>query len=406
MKNVLFVTWDGPQVSYLESLFLPIFRSLMAGGDFRFHILQFSWAANDVMSRRRQVCEENGCSYASVNIIRNPVSLGSVITSLMGFRHIRKAIKKHNIDVVLSRSTLPALSSLIALRSINAKLVFDADGLPLDERIDFAGLSPLSMVYRALRDVEAQAVRRADTVLTRSRKAVTILQARAGAGTAEGKFHVVSNGRDSALFSPGEAAARIAVKERLGIPADAPLVVYAGSLGPQYSPEAMLSLLCLIRESRPDAHFLVLSGSPEVMTDLVSAYDSSLAGGVTVMRVHANEVPQWLAAADLGLAFREPTFSMQGVAPIKLGEYLLCGLPVVATRAVGDSHFIDENSGFLVDGCDLETLESVADWFIHKVLPLRDRYRTHCRSVGVEHFSLESSVEAYRKALLSVQVES
>ncbi|WP_348678605.1 glycosyltransferase family 4 protein [Alcanivorax profundi] len=403
--NVLFVTWDGPQVSYLESLFLPIFKQLHNFG-FHFHVLQFSWSSTEVTNRRKQECESKGCSYTYVPVIRRHVALGGLVTSLLGARQVRKAINEHDIDIIIARSTLPALSSLLYLRGRNTPFVFDADGLPLDERVDFAGQRPSSLVYRLLRDVESQAVRRADTVLTRSRKAISILQARAGAGTAEGKFHVVSNGRDSALFSPGEEDDRIAVKERLGIPADAPLVVYAGSLGPQYAPETMLSLFGLIRHSRPDAHFLVLSGSPEVMTDQVSAYDSSLASSVTVMRVDANEVPVWLAAADLGLAFREPTFSMQGVAPIKLGEYLLCGVPVVATRGVGDSHFIDGDAGFLVDGCDEKTLASVADWFIHKVLPSREGYRSHCRSVGVEHFSLEASVEAYRKALLSVQVES
>lgn len=402
--RILFVTWDGPQVSYLESLFLPIFKQLQNCG-FQFHVLQFSWSSTEVTNQRKLECESKDCSYTYVPVIRRHIALGGFVTSLLGARQVRKAIEEHDIDIIIARSTLPALSTLLYLRGRKMRFLFDADGLPLDERVDFAGQRPSGLVYRLLRDIEAQAVRRADAVLTRSHKAISILQARAGAGTAEDKFHVVSNGRDSALFSSGEAADRIAVKERLGMPADAPLVVYAGSLGPQYSPEAMLALFGLIRESRPDAHFLVLSGSPDVMTDLVSTYDSRLASGVTVMRVDAHEVPVWLAAADLGLAFREPSFSMQGVAPIKLGEYLLCGVPVVATRGVGDSHFIDEDAGFLVNDCDADTLLSVAEWFIHKVLPSRDEYRTHCRAVGVEHFSLESSVEAYRKALLSIQVE-
>jgi hypothetical protein len=40
--RTLFITWDGPQVSYLESLFLPIFEALGAQG-FPFDILQFRW---------------------------------------------------------------------------------------------------------------------------------------------------------------------------------------------------------------------------------------------------------------------------------------------------------------------------------------------------------------------------
>lgn len=400
--NILFVTWDGPQVYYLESLFLPIFSRLSDSG-FQFHILQFSWAPSSVTNQRRLICEENGCSYIPVSVLRKPASLGPFISALIGCNHIRNTIKNYDIDVVLPRSTLPALSSMLALRGRGQSLLLDADGLPLDERVDFAGQSPSNLVHRVLRDIEAQAVRRADVVLTRSHKAISVLQARAGAGTSMAKFHVVSNGRDKSLFDPGDIADRLGVKQKLGIAADAPLIVYAGSLGPQYCPDSMLTLFKLIRQSRPDAHFLVLTGSPEVMNDLVSGSDRALKSCMTVMRVDANEVPGWLAAADLGLAFREPTFSMQGVAPIKLGEYLLCGVPVVATRGVGDSHFIDSQAGFLVDNGDEQTLASVSDWFINQVLPRRDAFRAHCRSVGVAHFSLESSVEAYRKALVSIK---
>jgi glycosyltransferase involved in cell wall biosynthesis len=400
--NVLFVTWDGPQVSYLESLFLPIFTSIMQDREFSFHVLQFSWASDSVVAHRRQVCEQNGCSYTSVSVIRKPVSIGALVSSLTGCRHIRKAIKNHSIDIVISRSTLPALSSLLALRGSDKHFVFDADGLPLDERVDFAGQSPLGIVYRILRDVEAQAVRRAKVVLTRSKQAVSILHARAGAGTFQEKFHVVSNGRDSSLFTPGLERDRYNVRTQLGIGLDAPLIVYAGSLGPQYRPDAMLELFGLIRQSRPDSHFLVLTGSPDLMNELISK-NTHLLYGTTVMRVESHEVPIWISAADLGLAFREPTFSMQGVAPIKLGEYLLCGVPVVATRGVGDSHFIDDQSGLVVENSFSETLVAVSEWFIKQVLPRRNDFRERCRSVGLRHFSLESSVETYRKALESIQ---
>ncbi len=40
--NILFITWDGPQVSYLESLFVPIFRKLEERCGAHFHVLQFT----------------------------------------------------------------------------------------------------------------------------------------------------------------------------------------------------------------------------------------------------------------------------------------------------------------------------------------------------------------------------
>ena len=93
---------------------------------------------------------------------------------------------------------------------------------------------------------------------------------------------------------------------------------------------------------------------------------------------------------------------MQGVAPIKLGEYLLCGLPLVATRGIGDTHNIDAAAGYMVDKMDESELQSVADWFIGQVLPNRAQLREHCRQVGLRYFSLEASVASYQQALKSL----
>lgn len=398
--NILFVTWDGPQVSYLEGLFLPIFKVLKSAG-IHVHVLQFTWAEQAKIEHSRIACQAAGCSYEMVPVIRRPVALGGLFTAVFGYRHIRRVIQQQKIDAIMPRSTLPALSSLLALRGRSEYLVFDADGLPLDERVDFAGQSPSSLVYRLLRDIEAQAVRRADVVLTRSSKAVDILRARAGAGTASDKFYVVTNGRETSLFTPGTAESRAAMRASLGLVHDAPLLVYAGSIGPQYCIEEMLKLFKLVREQRADTRLLILTGSPDVVHHALQA-QSELTEFVTVKSVAADAVPAYLACADLGLGFRQPTFSMQGVAPIKLGEYLLCGLPLVATRGIGDTHNIDAAAGYMVDKMDESELQSVADWFIGQVLPNRAQLREHCRQVGLRYFSLEASVASYQQALKSL----
>lgn len=395
--NVLFVTWDGPQVSYLESLFLPIFKGLQSYG-YNFHVLQFTWGDKQIHKKRQKACEEAGCSYQMVSVFRKPASIGAMLTSLAGAFYIRSAIHNYNIDIVMPRSTLPALGTLLALRKRPEKVVFDADGLPLDERIDFAGRTPSGFLHRFLRDIEAESVRNADVVLTRSKKAVSILHARAGAGTTESKFHVVSNGRDAALFHPGSFDSRLALRNNLGVASGGALIVYAGSLGAQYGVPAMLSLFKEIKNLNKGAHFLVLTGNPEVM-EAATANLPDIKDDVTIKSVPSDEVPCYLAAADLGLAFRDPTFSMQGVAPIKLGEYLLCGVPVVATKGVGDAHYIDENSGYLVNHDDAQLNEKVADWFAGKVLPEREVFRMRCRLIGERYFSLSSSVNDYLNAL-------
>lgn len=395
--NILFVTWDGPQVTYLESLFLPIFQRLADAG-LHFHILQFTWGDASLIEQRRLACRQARLTYRVQRIWRRPRALGGLLTALAGARLIRRAIGELHIDAVMPRSTLPALATLLALRGRALPMVFDADGLPLDERVEFAGQSPASLVQRLLRDVEAQAVRRAERVLTRSSQAVEILLARVGAGTSPDKFQVVGNGRDTQRFSPGDAAARQRMREQLGLAADAPLLVYAGSLGPQYCLEEMFRLFGLVRQIRADARFLVLTGSPEALQPLLERF-AVLAPAVSTLSLPGHAVPGYLACADLGLALRRSSFSMRAVAPIKLGEYLLCGLPVLASPGIGDTEAIVASAGRLLARPDDTELAQAARWFCDEVLPHREILREHCRNTGVRHFSLDACADAYAAAL-------
>ena len=398
--KVLFVTWDGPQVTYLESLFLPIFVRLAKEG-ISFQVLQFTWGGAERIALARQACEQAGFGYEAVSIWRRPLAAGAMLTALVGSRYVKKAVQMHHIDVVMARSTLPALATMLALRDSQCRLVFDADGLPLDERVDFAGHSPSSLSHRLLRDVEAQALRCADVVLTRSAKAIEILQARAGAGTSLDKFHVVTNGRDAERFKPANAAESEQVRRDLGLGVNTPLLVYAGSMGPQYCMDEMLRLFALVHDRRPDAHLLVLTGSPEAVQPALDK-NPQLNGCITTLAVPAHDVPQYLGCADLGLALRQPSFSMQGVAPIKLGEYLLCGLPVVATAGIGDTEAISAGAGMLLQRMDDTELKAAANWFVDTVLPAREIYRLRCREFGLLHYSLDASVDSYARALNSL----
>ena len=397
--NVLFVTWDGPDVSYLESLFLPIFSRLADRG-FAFHVVQFTWGDAQHRAAMANAAQRHGCSYLAVPILRSPVAVGSLLTSLWGSWHVRRAIGRLHIAVVLPRSTLPALTTRCALRGrSDVAMLFDADGLPHDERVDFGGWSSAGLAYRLLRDLEAMAVRSADVVLTRSKKASEILISRVGPGGVPAKFHVVANGRDEALFKPSPKDERSALRREIGIDDDAPLVAYAGSLGEQYCLAEMLQFFRLVRVQRPDAKLLLLTGSP-ALADEYLAKHADIRAHCHVMRVPPNEVPRFLAASDLGLALRRPSFSMQAVAPIKLGEYLLCGLAVLTTRAIGDSEeLISQEVGRFVDTMALDELELAADWFVHTVLPDAQGFARRSRELGLRRFSLTATVETYAKTL-------
>lgn len=320
---------------------------------------------------------------------------------LRGAISIRRAVRKFGVDIVMPRSTLPAIATIIALRGFaNVRLLFDADGLPHDERVDFAGQSAESIVYRLLRDFEAFAVRRADAILTRSRKAVDILIARGGAGTRIDKFHVVSNGRDTNVFRPGTQKERHEVRLSIGIGDTVPLIVYVGSsLGGKYYGRGIFEFFKVVQTKRPDARLLLLLSSPSD-ADIFLKEFSELHYCCDVRSVEPINVSKFLGVCDLGISLIHPKYSMQAVAAIKLGEYLLCGIPVLASSGIGDAdEFINKGVGYLLPTMSQEELENAAEWFLKIVLVDREGYKKRAREVGLMNFSLESSVSVYEKVI-------
>ena len=398
--NVLFVTWDGPQTNYLESLFLPIFQGLLGRG-VHVHVLQFTWGDAQRVERTRQACTSGGVPYAAVRIRRRPKTLGAAVTLLLGFAAYQRCLRQWRIDVTMPRSTLPGLLALAGARFNRCPIAFDADGLALDERVEFAGQRPSSWLHRWQRDGEAELVRISEVVLTRTARASQILLARGGAGTDREKFHVVSNGREAALFTPGTRASRDAIRQGLGIGQDVPVLVYAGSIGPQYCLAEMADLFARILARRADAVWLILARETPRLRDALNACGVP-DGSVRIGRVEAAEVPAHMACGDAGVSLRRTGFAMQGVAPIKLGEYLLCGLPVIATSGVGDTQCIHQQAGRLLHAMDDAELSATANWFVDEVLPARDAFRAASRDLGQAHFSLQASVEDYARALAGV----
>lgn len=378
------MTWDGPQVSYLEGLFLPIFERLQEHGH-QFAVLQFTWGGTQKSDEARTACETVGVAYRRVDIWRFGAA-SSFLSAALGGRHVNRAIGDWRIDAVMARSLLPALSVLTSRLARGLPIIFDADGLPADERVEFGGLRRTSMVYRVLRAIEAQLVRRAKIVLVRTKSTIPVLVQRGGPGVSPHKFHVVTNGRDPRPF----LAAEPTNQRNSG-----PHLCYIGSIGPQYQLRQMIELAARIRSEFSETKLSVFTGAREQAAAVLSGAGYELEGWVDFQSLQPNEVPRVLANCDIGFALRQHSLSMSAVAPIKLGDYLLAGVPVIGTPRIGP---VDE---VIRSGCMIAAdrpIGEILDW-VRVVMADRESWRARCREVGLCCFSIEKAVNEYQAAM-------
>lgn len=386
--NILFITWDGPQTNYMEGLFMPIFSRIQQNSNSTFHIIQFTWASSEKITITQKAAQELNIIYTKRTIERQPVpTIGNLFTIYNGITFLKNYIKDYDITIVMPRSTMPAIM-VNQISKSNFKILFDADGLPLEERVDFSGLSKKSWSYKFLKNQEKKMLLVANGVITRSNQSIDFHLA-SNSKLDRKKFSVVYNGRDSQVFMPNTSI-RENKRSHLAISKETTVFVYSGSLGLQYGFDEMIAIFSEFCKINSKAVFLILTGSIEFAKDRIPI---ELSKKCIVKLVPFEEIPSYLSVADIAFAIREPKFSMQGVAPIKLGEYLLMGIPTIASAGIGDTEQILKN----IPNCylyDHENNNRIHDT-VASIEGLLLSDRNEIRKVALNYFTIEKSVESY-----------
>ena len=99
----------------------------------------------------------------------------------------------------------------------------------------------------------------------------------------------------------------------------------------------------------------------------------------------------------MGISFRRPTLSSRAVSPVKVGDYLLAGIPVIGDLT-GD--FAQE----LADRGVLFPLQNLGPkaalrWIREEVVNNRLAMKERCHLVGEDNFGIRQTAADYNRAL-------
>ncbi|MHA6203856.1 glycosyltransferase family 4 protein [Dyella soli] len=182
---------------------------------------------------------------------------------------------------------------------------------------------------------------------------VTVSQAlagkAAGLGVPPSRIHVIYNGVDPALFSPGS---RDQARWRLKLLPDSPLVLYVGNLKANKGCIDLLEAFPALLAKQPSARLVYLGAGACHATLVARAKALGCAERVHLAgAVSHEETAHWFHAADLLCL---PSHN-EGVPNVVL-EAMACGTPVVATRVGGIPEVLPEHAGILVPAHDRHAL--------------------------------------------------
>ncbi|MCM8761029.1 MAG: glycosyltransferase, partial [Candidatus Omnitrophica bacterium] len=116
-----------------------------------------------------------------------------------------------------------------------------------------------------------------------------------------------------------------------------------------------------------------------------------------IQGVPFENMPEYLRIADAGLFFINP-YKKIGSSPIKLGEFLSSGVPVIINPGVGDTEEIvrEGNVGVVVENFTADDYKKA----VERLLILKEEgevLRRRCRDIAKRYLSLDEAVTKYAR---------
>jgi glycosyltransferase involved in cell wall biosynthesis len=349
-QRVLYITYDGITDPLGRSQVLPYLTGLSRLGH-RITILSCEKPEREAKDgvRIRALCDAAGIEWHPIRYHKKPPVLSSAFDAAVLRRTAERLHKERRFDIVHCRSYIPGIAGLHLKRKFGVRFLFDMRGFWPDEKVEgnsWRLSNPVfRAVYRYFKRLEAELLTGADHIISLTYEGKRQLGTRPQIQPAGPEITVIPCCVDFAHFPLVDAADRRTGRETLRLGKDDRVLAYLGSLGAWYMLDEMLDFFRVMLARDPNSVFLfVTQDAPEGIRAAARARgipDDRL----VVTPASREEVPVFMAAADIGIFFIQPVFSKKASSPTKMGEMLALGLPLVTNAGVGDVAEIVRDTG-------------------------------------------------------------
>jgi glycosyltransferase involved in cell wall biosynthesis len=400
MKNILYIAYDGMTDPLGQSQVLPYISGLSKLG-FQFTLISCEKPERDTQENRaliQSICDAHNIDWHPLVYTKKP----PVLSTLKDIRNIKKKAfalhRQKQFSLVHCRSYIPAMVGLQLKQKFGVKFLFDMRGFWADERVD-GNIWKLSNpifkgIYKYFKRKELAFFKHADHVISLTENGKQEIHSWKGITNNPRPITVIPCCADMDLFNYAAVQKQEIEKQKkaLGIPAEAQVVSYLGSVGTWYMADEMLDFFVVYKKRHPDAVFLFITpDAKEYIHRLCAAKDIDL-NSVFVKRAQRNEVPALASISTFSLFFIKPAYSKKASSPTKQGELMGLGIPIVCNSGVGDTAEIVRKykSGVVVDAFNDLAYEAA----IAEIEKLNFEAET-LRAGALDYFDLELGVQRY-----------
>jgi len=401
-KRVLYISYNGMLDPLGQSQVIPYLKELSKLG-VRFTLLSYE-RAQAYTAEGEQRCRGLKEELSQFNIEwhrlryhQRPSMPATAYDVAAGIRFASRLVKQDKIDLVHARAHIPAVIALNLKRRFGVKMIFDVRGLMVEEYVDAGHWQANGVAARLTKRTESRVLRATDGLVTLTDVLWGEMKTWPDLRTRAVVHETIPCCIDQNQFH-FDAEARNARRRELNV-SDRLVLVYSGSVGGWYMTDEMAAMFAALRRQRPDAFFLWLTTGPAQIVESAMRKSGIEPVDYAVRNARPCDVSSFLSASDVGIAFYRPGISRLGTSPVKVSEYLSCGLPVVINAGIGDTDRViaQEDVGALVPDFNDDAYAKAAAT-VFRFVERPEQIRSHAREVAKRLFDLRViGIERYAR---------
>jgi len=396
--HTLYICYFGLREPLVQTQVLPYLRQIRDDG-VKILILTYepdpkrTWTNEEINIERKKLSEE-GIEWHFLTYHKRPSAPATLFDVMCGAWFVWKMIRRKKIDILHTRSHVPAMMGAIA-KSFSfgkkPKLLFDIRGFFPEEYVDAGIWKENGLLYKSVKRIEKRLLRNSDGFVVLTEKARDILFPESkenGFDQLKRPVEVIPCCVDLKRFEDAGDELRHRMRRKLKLE-NRFVIVYVGSFGGFYMTEETADFYGAAKKKRPDSFALILTQSkPEMIQVLLEKYGYE-ESDFFIQKVSPKEIPAFLSASDIALSFIKPSFSKLASSPTKNAEYLACGLPLIANSKVGDTteFILEDETGVVIEEFTAENYQKALTE-LDKLMQNKGDLAEKCRMSARKRFDL------------------
>ncbi len=396
--NILYISYDGAGSNLGQSQIIPYILGLSKkSNDMEFFLLTFekeSTLQNSVlMNSIAKELKNHNIKWKSLRYHKTPSLIATMYDVIHGIIVGAWIIKNKKVKLIHGRTFIGSLIGFFLKLIFRVKVILDIRGFWPEERVEAGLWSKNGWLFRISKFIEKALIVNADEIVTLTLNAKKEIERFGYLRNKKVNINVIPTCADMENTLVNKINGSILNNWKFD---NKFIISYIGSISTWYMSTEMFRFFDVAQRVIENSFFLILTQEDKLLENILRKTRDKM-DNISILNVEHKFVPQYLSIAKIGLAFYKTGYSRKACCPVKFGEYLAQGLPVVINTGIGDCNeiILKEKVGVIINDFSSKEYERA----LKELMALfyeEDKLRQRCRAVAKKYLSLEMGVARCR----------